>query len=98
MKLRTRIRGEEKKPQYKCPDSIFFISGAEILPQYKSDHSPVQINTSIYEQTRGRGYWTFNNSLLKNEKFVKIIKEEIVAIKRQYAATSYNSEYIPNKS
>lgn len=66
---------------------LSIISGAEILPQYKSDYRPVQIYITIHEQEQGRGYWKFNNSLLKNEKFVKIIKEEI--FKNQTAICSY---------
>jgi exonuclease III len=74
--------------------SIF--SDAYILPKYKSDHAPVNvhviINTSLEEH--GKGYWKFNNSLLKDLEFVKLIKNEIINIKTMYAASPYNPDFI----
>jgi exonuclease III len=72
--------------------SIF--SDSHILPKYKSDHAPVNviINTSMEEH--GKGYWKFNNSLLRDHDFVKLIKKEILNIKTLYAASPYNPDFI----
>ena len=45
---------------------------------------------------RGRGFWKFNNSLLKDPTFIQKVKDAILKVKRQYAPISYNREIISN--
>ena len=47
---------------------------------------------------QGPGIWKFNNDLLKNNDFVKMIKSEINQHKKTYAATPYKPEYIESIS
>ena len=72
------------------------INKPKIEPKWKSDHAPISINISLNNQQRGRGVWKFNNSLLINKEFNKIIKEEIKILKTVYAATPYNPEIVEN--
>lgn len=77
-----------------------FVSNSCILPKYKSDHAPVNVTINISSEDRGRGYWKFNNSLLKDHDFIKLVKNEITHVKSIYAATPYNPDYLkfcPNK-
>jgi exonuclease III len=62
-------------------DIMSVISNSQILPKYKSDHSPVAIDILVTKHTRGAGYWKFNNSLLNDLDFVKMIKDSIISIK-----------------
>lgn len=75
-------------------DLLSVITDAEILPKYKSDHSPVLIRLLNKQNTHGRGYWKFNNSLLKDTDFVQMVKKVIKETKEQYAATPYTLDYI----
>jgi exonuclease III len=81
-------------------DLFSLVTKAKILTKYKSDHAPVNILLTLSKNERGRGNWKFNNSLLSDTKFVKIVTEAIDEIKFQYSATPYNLDYLkicPNK-
>ena len=49
------------------------------LPSFLSDHSPVILRVSSLadSESRGRGYWKFNNSLTNDNKFVETLKNNI---------------------
>lgn len=46
------------------------------------------------EFLKGKGFWKFNNSLLKDKEYVYLIKEKIKNVKQQYACPVYNLENI----
>ena len=52
-----------------------FTVNADIGYAYRSDHSPVEISFKYVEQSRGRGSWKFNNSLLYDKEYVQLIKQ-----------------------
>ena len=66
--------------------------------KYRSDHSIISFNLIISNDKRGPGIWKFNNDLLKNKDFVKMIKKEINQHKMTYAASPYNQDYIESIS
>ena len=41
-----------------------------------SDHSIPSIELDFRNFERGRGYWKFNNSLLKDPDYVEIVKKK----------------------
>jgi hypothetical protein len=47
-----------------------FVVASEIGVSYRSAHSPVYMKFKFINQTRGRGTWKFNNSLLTDIEFV----------------------------
>ena len=47
------------------------------MPGYRTDHSGVILKLDFFEQSRGKGFWKFNNSLLKNKEYSKIVKNTI---------------------
>lgn len=53
------------------------LDDCQIVPGYRTDHSGVILKTDFYEQARGKEYWEFNNSLLKDKNYIKIVKDTI---------------------
>ena len=70
------------------------ILNVDTLPSYRSDHSTVVLSIKINEFKKGTGLWKFNNSLLKDLEYAKIIKECIQQTKEQYMVPLYNTEYL----
>jgi hypothetical protein len=67
---------------------------SDISTGYRSDHTNVSVCLNINEIERGRGYWKFNNSLLKDIEYVNLVKSTIENVIKQYAVTPYNLENI----
>ena len=66
------------------------ISNIEIRAGYKSDHSILYMSILINKFERGNGVWKFNTELLKDESYLKLVKECIMDEKRKYAVPVYN--------
>ena len=49
----------------------------KISPGYRTDHSLLTLRLNIEKFPRGKGFWKFNASLLKDENYVKLVKETI---------------------
>ena len=56
----------------------------EINPGYRTDHSLITIGISFSSQTRGRGLWRFNNSMLRDTEYVNKVKICIHETLNQY--------------
>ena len=65
-----------------------------IVPGFRSDHSAVDVTLVFNEVKRGKTFWKFNSTLLKNINYVKEIKLVILNVKKQYAASPYNLEML----
>ena len=72
------------------------VENIDILPSYRSDHSTVVLSLKLNEFTKGKGLWKFNNSLLKDIEYAKLIRDCIQQTKEQYMIPVYNIEYIRN--
>ena len=78
---------------YKVVQTFFLINenlvadviSADIEPGYRIDHSAVTIPFRFTERARGRTFWKFNSSLLKDKEYVRRIKETIKKTKQNYA-------------
>ena len=46
------------------------ITQADILCGYKTDHSMITINTALYSNPRGPGFWKMNTSFLTDVNYV----------------------------
>ena len=67
-------------------DTIFqYVTHTDIVPGYRTDHSAITLKLKLHEGERGKGYWKFNNSLLKDMKYVEEIKNVIQEVKQTYA-------------
>ena len=58
------------------------LESVQIIPGYRTDHSMVKISLNLNKIQTGKGYWKFNNSLLKDNDYItnikNIIKETIM--------------------
>ena len=43
------------------------------------------LNLKLINNERGKGYWKFNNTLLKDPEYIQKVKETIEDIKRTYS-------------
>ncbi len=50
------------------------VTKSSIYPKFLSDHCAVSIKILISNNTRGKGYWKLNCSLLNDPDYVKIVK------------------------
>ena len=69
-----------------------FIKNTSIDPGILSDHSTTSIEIDFRKFQRGRGFWKFNNSLLKDIDYVNRVKNCIKKVIKTYA----NSEISEN--
>ena len=53
------------------------VNKIEILPGYRSDHSLVKLSLNLNQFKIGPSYWKFNNSLLRDDEYVKQTKDVI---------------------
>ncbi len=71
-----------------------YLISSEIEPGYRTDHSLITLVLDLAKIKRGKGFWKFNNSLLKDSDFSARIKNKISEVKKQYAVPLYNFENI----
>jgi len=71
-----------------------FIENSEILPGYRSDHSITTINFVFNDLKKGKSFWKFNNSLLKDINYINVVKTKIKEVINQYVATPHNPDTI----
>ena len=64
-----------------------FIDQATIEHGYRTDHSMITLTCSFRKFERGKGVWRFNNSLLKDPKYVNLVKSVIKRTVNQYSTT-----------
>ena len=62
-----------------------FISKTGIEAGTQSDHSITSISIDFAKFTKGRGFWKFNNSLLKDKNHIEIVNQTIIDVTKQYA-------------
>ena len=60
------------------------VTNSKILPGYRTDHSQILLQFDFGKFVKGNSYWKFNNSLLRDLKFIEEIKELIRTIKLNY--------------
>ena len=71
-----------------------FVQKADILPGISSDHSIVELVIDFSKFTRGRGFFKFNNSLVKDPIYVNKVTETITRVAKQYAECTYNQDFL----
>ena len=55
------------------------IKSTSIKPGNSSDHSIIKLGIELLEtQKRGKGYWKFNNSLLRDQNYVNTIRKKLI--------------------
>ena len=68
------------------------MSGVEsyIKPGYRTDHSMICLSFLTNTSFKAKSYWKFNNSLLRDTEYVKLVKTTIDSVKQQYLNTNHN--------
>ena len=78
-------------------DTTFsFVTHSDIVPGYRTDHSGIILKLKLQESERGRGYWKFNNALLKDKKYIEDVKATLREIKNRYKINEANLNDIPD--
>lgn len=60
------------------------IDNSKILPGYRTDHSLIYVSFEFGKFKKGKSYWKFNNSFLKDQHYVSAIKKTINETLSQY--------------
>ena len=47
------------------------VERVDIIPGYRTDHAIIKLELRVTEMERGKGVWRFNNSLLRDQVYVK---------------------------
>jgi hypothetical protein len=58
----------------------WFINQSNTGIAYRSDHSPVYLTFQFTEYESGKGTWKFNNRLLLDEEYIKIVALALIII------------------
>ena len=67
------------------------ITSTSIKPGNSSDHNIIKFGIELLEtQNRGKGYWKFNNSLLKDQNYVNTIRKILQRIKSEVTMENKN--------
>lgn len=61
------------------------VKKASISPGYCSDHLLVSLELKVNDIKRGKPLWKFNNSLLRDKEYAKLVKDTILKVKQQYS-------------
>ena len=75
-----------------------YVDKAEILPGINSDHSLPLLDIDLTRFKKGRGFFKFNNSLLKEPEYVKLVNDAIRYTIIQYAEDIYSKEFLEKAS
>ena len=60
-----------------------FVEKVNISPGYRSDHSVIELTLSLLDFDKGRGFWKFNNSLLRDDNYIKLVKDTITTVNKR---------------
>ena len=59
------------------PDIHSKLKNSAIIPGYRTDHSALTLELQLNNTIRGKGFWKFNTSLLREVDYVNSVKQEI---------------------
>ena len=68
------------------------VSDCEIHNSYRSDHALISLDLMLGTGQKRHHYWKFNNSFLKDEVYVKTVKEKIEEITLNYIEKNEHSD------
>ena len=75
-----------------------FIQNAEICSSFCSDHSSINLEIDFSKFRRGKGFWKFNSSHLKDPAYIEKIKNTIKRVVAQYAIIDNDENFFTNAS
>ena len=80
-------------------DMQYDVKFCKKLTAVQSDHAPILLHVSSMkeDQSWGRGYWKFNNSLTKDDHFIESLKSYIKNFKPSFDDPRLNWEFLKYK-
>ena len=70
------------------------IKNGKFETGYKSNHSMVALTSAMDKFEHGKSLWKYNNSLLTDTEYLKIINSKMQNVKKQYCSPVYNHDAI----
>ena len=61
------------------------VSHLDTLVSIAPDHKAIRVQLKLENDNRGSGLWKFNNSLLEDEIYVKLITDSYAVIQNKYS-------------
>ena len=68
------------------------VEKPRILPGYRTDHSIITIELRLSSFKKGKGFWKFNNSLLREKAYIDKVNTEISETIKQYISPIHKDE------
>ena len=56
-------------------ENFEFVYDNCVVSGYRTDHSGTTLKLKFNNNERGKGYWKFNDSLLKDNEYIQIVKK-----------------------
>lgn len=85
------MRKQARLDFFLVSENLFqFVFNSDIVPGYRTDHSGILLNLKLINNERGKGYWKFNNTLLKDPDYIQKVKDIIEEVKRTYCLDPNN--------
>ena len=80
-------------------DMQYDVKFCKKLTAVQSDHASILLHVSSMkeDQSRGRGYWKFNNSVTEDDHFVESLKSYIKNFKPSFDDPRLNWEFLKYK-
>ena len=75
-------------------DILCNVQRADIVSGYRTDHSAVRIDLVVNQHERGKGWFKFNTSLLKDDEYLSIMREAVYNTLELYALPVYTREFL----
>ena len=75
-----------------------FVENTQIVAGTASDHSLASLRIDFSKFQRGRGFFKFNNSLIKDKEYVQLISDTIRKVTALYAEDIYTDTFLENMS
>ena len=70
------------------------VQKADIVPGYRTDHSAVRVELVINQHSRGKGWFKFNTSLLKDEEYLSLMREAVYDTLELYCVPVYTRQFL----
>ena len=70
---------------------LSLVDKVEIKPGYRTDHSSVELSLRLTSFDKSKGFWKFNNQILKDIEYSQQVKKCLyLKPRRKYALSTYN--------
>ena len=79
-------------------ENFQYCYDCKVLPGYRTDHSGIILKLKLSQNEKGRSYWKFNNSLLRNTDYINLVKKSIGEVLETYKVRGNHTNNYQNKN